>query len=206
MSPTIVTVVPSRSLPRAPPPCRRRRIVNASSSAWVGCSWVPSPALTIAASIQPEFASTSGAPDELCRMTTASAPIAASVCAVSLRLSPFETLDPLALKLMTSALRRFAAASNEMRVRVESSKKRLTTVLPRRVGSFFTSRLATSAMSSATSRIAIASSRPRSRVLSRCLMPSPPLRRHRPGRYRPGSFRPGSRLLRSSRTRRRHSR
>jgi hypothetical protein len=47
--------------------------------------------------------------------------MAARVCAVSLRLSPFETLDPFALKLITSALRRFAAASKEMRVLVESS-------------------------------------------------------------------------------------
>src|SRR5215217_265633 len=73
-------------------------------------------------------------------MTTPSAPIAWSVCAVSLRLSPFETLDPLAAKLMTSAERRFAAASKEIRVRVESSKKRLTTVRPRRVGSFLIGR------------------------------------------------------------------
>ena len=67
-------------------------------------------------------------------MMTASAPIACSVSAVSLRLSPLETLEPLAEKLMTSALSRLAAASNEMRVRVESSKKRLTTVRPRSVG------------------------------------------------------------------------
>lgn len=138
--------------------------MNASSRAWVGCSWVPSPAFRIDASIQPLAASTAGAPEALCRITTPSAPIAASVCAVSLRLSPFETLEPLALKLMTSAESRFAAASNEMRVRVESSKKRLTTVLPRRVGSFFTSRFCTSAMSSAMSSSAIASARPRSLV------------------------------------------
>ena len=54
-SPTMVMragqVLPSASLPT-----RRRRIVNASSSAWVGCSWVPSPALMTAASIQPEVA------------------------------------------------------------------------------------------------------------------------------------------------------
>ena len=61
---------------------------------------------------------------------TASAPMASSVRAVSLSDSPFETEDPRDWKLMTSALRRFAAVSKEMRVRVESSKKRLTTVLP----------------------------------------------------------------------------
>jgi hypothetical protein len=55
---------------------------------------------------------------------------------VSLRDSPLESEEPLAEKLMTSADSRLAAASNEMRVRVESSKKRLTTVRPRSVGSF----------------------------------------------------------------------
>ena len=59
---------------------------------------------------------------------------------MSLRLSPLETLEPLAEKLMTSADSRLAAASNEIRVRVESSKNRLTTVRPRRVGSFLISR------------------------------------------------------------------
>ena len=32
---------------------KRRRSVNTSSSAWVGCSCLPSPALTTAASVQP---------------------------------------------------------------------------------------------------------------------------------------------------------
>src|SRR5262249_37646982 len=41
-SPTIVTRSPAGPPPRA---ANRRRIVNASSSAWVGCSWAPSPAL-----------------------------------------------------------------------------------------------------------------------------------------------------------------
>ena len=59
---------------------------------------------------------------------------------MSLRLSPLDTLEPLAEKLMTSAESRLAAASNEMRVRVESSKNRLTTVRPRSVGSFLTAR------------------------------------------------------------------
>ena len=53
---------------------------------------------------------------------------------------PSRRSSPSPLKLMTSAESRFAAASNEMRVRVESSKKRFTTVLPRSVGSFLTSR------------------------------------------------------------------
>jgi len=40
---------------------------------------------------------------------------------VSFRLSPFETLEPFAEKLMTSAERRLAANSKLVRVRVESS-------------------------------------------------------------------------------------
>ena len=127
---------------------------------------VPSPAFTTPASIQPLVASVSGAPDAWWRMTTPSAPMAWSVCAVSFSLA-LRSLEPLALKLMTSAESRFAAASNEMRVRVESSKKRFTTVLPRSVGSFFISRSCTAAMSSATSSSAIASSRERSLVESR---------------------------------------
>ena len=43
---------------------------------------------------------------------------------------------------MTSAESRLAAASNEIRVRVESSKNRLTTVRPRRAGSFLIGRSA----------------------------------------------------------------
>ena len=48
---------PARSLPSpASRPTSRRRMVKASSRAWVGCWWVPSPALTTGASIQPEVA------------------------------------------------------------------------------------------------------------------------------------------------------
>ena len=54
-------------------------------------------------------------------MTMASLPIASRVRAVSLRLSPLATLDPRAEKLITSADSRLAAASNDVRVRVESS-------------------------------------------------------------------------------------
>jgi hypothetical protein len=94
-------------------------MVKASSSACVGCSCVPSPALMTPALIQPRVASVNGAPDAGWRITTASAPIACSVWAVSLRLSPLDTLEPLAEKLITSAESRLAAASNEIRVRVD---------------------------------------------------------------------------------------
>src|SRR5699024_12100290 len=83
----------------------------------------------------------------------ASAPIAEIVWMVSCRLSPFDTEEPLAEKLSTSAESRLAAASNDRRVRVESSKKRLTTVRPRSTGSFLTSRSDTRVISSAMSRM-----------------------------------------------------
>ena len=53
--------------------------------------------------------------------TTASIPIASIVCTVSRRLSPFCTEELPTVKLIVSQERRFAAVSNEMRVRVESS-------------------------------------------------------------------------------------
>ena len=77
-------------------------------------------------------------------------------------------LEPLAEKLMTSALSRLAAASKEIRVRVESSKNRLTTVRPRSAGSFLIGRSASERISSAVVRTSSASSRVRSAALSRC--------------------------------------
>ena len=142
--------------------------MNASSSAWVGCSWVPSPALTTLECTQPEWASRCGAPEAPCRTTTASAPIASSVSAVSLSDSPLDSDDPLAEKLMTSAESRFAAASNEIRVRVESSKNRLTTVRPRSAGSFLIGRSASARISAAVVSTSSASSRLRSAADSRC--------------------------------------
>jgi len=62
------------------------------------------------------------------------------------------TLEPLAEKFITSADNRFAAASKEIRVRVESSAKRLTIVRPRSVGSFFTAPSLTLASSLAVSK------------------------------------------------------
>ena len=88
---------------------------------------------------------------------------------------------------MTSALSRLAAASNEIRVRVESSKKRLTTVRPRRVGSFLIGRSARDRSSAAVSRISRASSRVRSALDSRWVFIRPPpsgARRRRSARRR----------------------
>ena len=170
-SPTIATRSPARSRPvTSPGPARCRRSVYASSSACVGCWCIPSPALMTAPCVQPDVASVWGAPDAWCRMTTASAPIACSVSAVSLSDSPLDTLEPLAEKLMTSADSRLAAVSNEMRVRVESSKNRLTTVRPRSVGSFLISRAWVAAIEPAVSRMRTASATSRSAVDSRCFI------------------------------------
>ncbi len=107
---------------------RRRRIVSASSSAWVGCSWRPSPALSTGQSTLPAMSCT--APELWWRMTIASARIAFSVIAVSISVSPFFTLDWAACMLTTSAPSRLPAISNESSVRVLFSKKALMTVSP----------------------------------------------------------------------------
>ena len=107
----------------------RSRIVRASSSACVGCSCVPSPALTIG--ICRCRARKCGAPEAAWRITMAFGRIATSVFSVSTSDSPFETLDPCAAIETVSAPSRFAAISKLTRVRVEASKNRLTIILPR---------------------------------------------------------------------------
>ena len=133
MSPQIATLRPS-SRPR------RWRIVRASSRAWVGCSCAPSPALTT-----PAFrwrARKCGTPGEPWRMTIRSGDMAWRFLAVSSSDSPFSTELPLAEKLSESAESHFSAVSKEKRVRVEASKKRLTTMRPRRAGTFLIDALA----------------------------------------------------------------
>jgi len=85
-----------------------------------------------------------GAPGAECLMTTQSAAIASNVFAVSINVSPFDTLLLDEEMLTTSAERRFPAISNDVRVRVDASKKRLMTVLPRSVGTFLIGRVETS--------------------------------------------------------------
>ncbi len=72
---------------------------------------------------------------------------------MSSSVSPLAKLDVPAEKLSASADRRFSASSNDERVRVEGSTKKLTTVLPRSVGTFLISRRPISARLSAVSRI-----------------------------------------------------
>ncbi len=85
----------------------------------MGCACRPSPALITDASIQSTMRW--GAPAAGWRTTMASMPMAAMVCTVSRRLSPFLTDDCATLKVMTSQERRLAAVSKLRRVRVESS-------------------------------------------------------------------------------------
>lgn len=90
-------------------------------------------------------------------MTIASGDIASRFRAVSIRVSPFVTDDVEAEILIVSADRRFAAISKDVRVRVEGSKNRLITVLPRRVGTFLMARVEISLKDSAESRIVLIS-------------------------------------------------
>ena len=66
---------------------------------------------------------------------------------------PCSPRSPAAATFTVSALSRFSANSNEIRVRVEASKKRLTMVLPRSAGTFLIGRSLTSLNGSAVSRM-----------------------------------------------------
>src|SRR5262245_16285708 len=126
---------------------------------------MPSPALTIAA-LQMR-ASRWQAPDEAWRSTIMLGAMASRFIAVSTSVSPLTTLDEAIATLSVSALRRFSAISNEVRVRVLGSKNRLTTVWPRSVGTFLMARFPTSFIASAVSRISTISSGVRSAMPSR---------------------------------------
>ena len=82
------------------------------------------------------LANVCGAPEAEWRMTTESATIASSVFAVSIRVSPLETLLVDSEMLTTSAESRLPAISKDVLVRVEASKNKLMTDLPRNVGTF----------------------------------------------------------------------
>src|SRR5262245_11546140 len=116
------------------------------------------------------------APLEECRITRKSIRIAWRFLTVSIRVSPFSTLEWLAATERESAERRFSASSKDARVRVEGSKKRFTTVFPRRIGTFFTSRSEISRNERLVSRISSISARDRS---------SSPIRSFRSRRIRP---------------------
>src|ERR1039458_4766754 len=139
-------------------------MVRASSSAWVGCSWVPSPALMMG--VGRWRARKCGAPLAEWRITMASGRIAPRVFSVSTSDSPLLTLDPDAVMDTASAPRRLAAISKLVRVRVEASKNRLTIILPRSVSSFFKLWLCIGWKSLARARMAAISARSNSSIPS----------------------------------------
>src|SRR2546425_2801972 len=97
-----------------------------------------------------------------------SACIADRFATVSSSDSPLVCEESAMLRLMTSAERRLAAISKVVRVRVEGSKNRLNTLLPRSNGTFFTSRSVTPTKDSAVSRICTSTSRGKPSMDSRC--------------------------------------
>src|SRR3954468_183089 len=143
-------------------------MVKRSSRPCVGCAWRPSPAFTTCSCGLTWRAMRNGAPEEAWGTTKMSACIAERFATVSSSDSPFVAEETAILRLMTSAERRFAAISKVVRVRVEGSKKRLKTLLPRRIGTFFTSRSVTPAKDSAVSRICTRISRGSPSMERRC--------------------------------------
>src|SRR6266850_2380616 len=143
-------------------------MVNRSSSPWVGCACRPSPAFTTCSCGLTWRAMRNGAPDEPCRTTKMSACIAERLATVSSSDSPFDCDETAIFRLMTSAERRLAAISNVVRVRVEGSKNRLKTLLPRSSGTFFTSRSVTPTNDSAVSRICVRIAGGKPSMDSRC--------------------------------------
>ena len=84
-----------------------------------------------------------------------SACMALKLAIVSSRLSPLEALLLAMSRLITSALRRLAAISKVVRVRVLFSKNRLNTLLPRNSGTFLTSRSFTDKKVPAVSKMCV---------------------------------------------------
>src|SRR5512138_2024246 len=143
-------------------------MVKRSSRPCVGCACRPSPAFTTCSCGLTWRAMRNGAPEELCRTTKMSACMAERFATVSSNDSPLVCEETAMLRLITSAERRLAAISKVVRVRVDGSKNRLNTLLPRSSGTFFTSRSVTPANDSAVSRICSSTSRGRPSMESRC--------------------------------------
>ena len=76
------------------------------------------------------------APEAGWRSTIMLGPIASMFRAVSTSVSPLTTLELAMATPSVSALSRFSAISNDVRVRVDGSKNRFTTVRPRSAGTF----------------------------------------------------------------------
>src|SRR5688572_13272217 len=143
-------------------------MVKRSSRPCVGCAWRPSPALITCSCGFTWRAIRNGAPENSWRTTKMSACMAERLATVSRSDSPLVADDTVMFRLMTSAERRLAAISKVVRVRVEGSKNRLNTLLPRSSGTFFTSRSVTPTNDSAVSRICSRISRGRPSIERRC--------------------------------------
>src|SRR5688572_11535125 len=143
-------------------------MVKRSSRPCVGWAWRPSPALITCSCGLTWRAIRNGAPDDSCRTMKMSACMAERLATVSSSDSPLVADETVILRLITSADRRLAAISKVVRVRVEGSKNRLNTLLPRSNGTFFTSRSVTPAKDSAVSRICSRMSRGKPSVDRRC--------------------------------------
>src|SRR5262245_28473680 len=143
-------------------------MVYRSSRPCVGCACRPSPAFTTCSCGLTWRAMRKGAPEEACRTTKISACIADRLATVSSSDSPLVAEDTAMLRLITSAESRLAAISKVVRVRVEGSKNRLNTLLPRSSGTFLTSRSVTPTNDSAVSRICSSTSRGSPSIESRC--------------------------------------
>src|SRR5438105_6649079 len=143
-------------------------MVKRSSRPWVGCACRPSQSLTTCSCGLTWRAMRNGAPEKSWRTMKMSACMADRFATVSSSDSPLLCDDTAIFRLMTSAERRLAAISKVVRVRVEGSKNRLKTLLPRKSGTFFTSRSVTPTNDSAVSRICVTISRGRPSIDSRC--------------------------------------
>ena len=121
MSPQMATLSPSIRL-------NRSRRVRMSSRPWVGCSCLPSPALMTLERMR--WPRNCAAPDAPWRMTTMSIRMASRFRAVSTRVSPLETDEPATATFTVSALSRFSANSNEIRVRVRGLEEQVDDGLP----------------------------------------------------------------------------
>ena len=117
---------------------------------------MPSPALTTLALTAEATRRTE--PEQAWRMMMVCTFMASMLRTVSSRVSPLASEEVEAAKLTTSAERRLAASSKDVRVRVEFSKKRFTTVFPRSAGTFLMGRCTTSLKERAVSRISKISS------------------------------------------------
>src|SRR5450830_9254 len=87
---------------------------------------------------------------------------------VSSKDSPLLALEAEMFRLMTSADKRLEAISNVVRVRVEFSKNRLKTLLPRISGTFFTSRSPMLTNDEAVSRILVMIALGKPSIVSKC--------------------------------------